>query len=120
MARGAPIYAELLAYGDPEGHPALRASLANMLASTRALSVTAEDVHVTRGSQMALTLVARALLRPGDIIAVEELGYRPAWEAFRATGARVVPVLVDRDGLDVALSRPCCHARHRAMAVLTG
>lgn len=93
---------ELLAYGDPEGHPALRASLANMLASTRALSVTAEDVHVTRGSQMALTLVARALLRPGDIIAVEELGYRPAWEAFRATGARVVPVLVDRDGLDVA------------------
>lgn len=93
---------ELLAYGDPEGHPALRAALATMLASTRALSVTAEDIHVTRGSQMALTLVARALLRPGDIIAVEELGYRPAWEAFRAAGARVVPIPVDRDGLDVA------------------
>jgi GntR family transcriptional regulator / MocR family aminotransferase len=93
---------ELLAYGDPEGHPSLRTALASMLASTRGLSVTAEDVLVTRGSQMALTLVARALLRPGDIVAVEELGYRPAWEAFRATGATVVPIRVDHDGLDIA------------------
>ena len=31
--------ADLLAYGDPEGHPALRAALASMLASTRGLSV---------------------------------------------------------------------------------
>jgi GntR family transcriptional regulator/MocR family aminotransferase len=72
-----------------------------LLASTRGLSATAEDVVVTRGSQMALTLVARALLRPGDVVAVEQLGYRPAWEAFRAAGATVVPVAVDRDGIDV-------------------
>jgi GntR family transcriptional regulator / MocR family aminotransferase len=93
--------ASLLAYGDPEGHPALRAALASMLASTRGLSTTADDVLVTRGSQMALTLVARALIRPGDVVAVEQLGYRPAWEAFRAAGATLVPVAVDRDGLDV-------------------
>jgi GntR family transcriptional regulator/MocR family aminotransferase len=109
---------ELLAYGDPEGHPALRASLATMLASTRALSVTAEDIHVTRGSQMALTLVARALLRPGDIIAVEELGYRPAWEAFRAAGARLVPIPVDRDGLDVvALTQIAARTSLRAVYI---
>jgi GntR family transcriptional regulator / MocR family aminotransferase len=94
---------ELLGYGDPEGHPALRAALAEMLASTRGLSLTADDVHVTRGSQMALTLVARALLRPGDVVAVEELGYRPAWEAFRAAGATVIPIPVDGDGLDVGV-----------------
>ncbi len=93
--------AELLAYGDPEGHPALRAALASMLASTRGLPVAAGDVLVTRGSQMALTLTARALLRPGDVVAVEQPGYRPAWEAFRAAGATVVPVAVDRDGIDV-------------------
>jgi GntR family transcriptional regulator/MocR family aminotransferase len=94
--------AGLLGYGDPEGHPALRAALASMLTSTRGLSVTAEDVVVTRGSQMALTLAARALLRPGDVVAVERLGYRPAWEAFRAAGATVVPVAIDRDGLAVS------------------
>jgi GntR family transcriptional regulator / MocR family aminotransferase len=96
---------ELLGYGDPQGHPALRAALAGMLASTRGLSVTADDLHVARGSQMALTLVARALLRPGDIVAVEDLGYRPAWEAFRAAGATVVPIPVDGDGLDVSALR---------------
>jgi GntR family transcriptional regulator / MocR family aminotransferase len=97
--------ADVLAYGDPEGHPALRAALASMLASTRGLSVTASDVFVTRGSQMALTLVARALLRPGDVVAVEQVGYRPAWEAVRAAGATAVPVPIDDDGIDVEALR---------------
>ena len=93
--------ADVLAYGDVEGHSALRSALASMLANTRGLSVTADDVLVTRGSQMALTLAARALLRPGDVVAVEQIGYRPAWEAFRAAGATVVPVAIDGDGIDV-------------------
>jgi len=49
-----------------------------MLAGSRALSVGPGDVLVTRGSQMALMLAARALLRPGDTVAVEQFGYRPA------------------------------------------
>lgn len=98
--------ADVLGYGDPEGDATLRAALASMLSSTRGLSVEAGDVLVTRGSQMALTLAARALLRPGDAVAVEQFGYRPAWEAFRAAGATVVPVVVDREGIDVdALTR---------------
>ena len=110
--------ADLLAYGDPEGHPALRSALASMLASTRGLSVTADDVLVTRGSQMALTLVARALLRAGDTVAVEQFGYRPAWEAFRAAGATVVPVAIDRDGIDVdALTRLANRMTLRAVYV---
>jgi GntR family transcriptional regulator/MocR family aminotransferase len=110
--------ADLLAYADPEGHPALRAALASMLASTRGLSVGPDDVLVTRGSQMALTLVARALFRPGDAVAVEQFGYRPAWEAFRAAGATVVPVAVDRDGIDVdALTRLATRTRLRAVCV---
>ena len=110
--------ADLLAYGDPEGHPALRAALASMLATTRGLSVGPEDVLVTRGSQMALSLVARALLRPGDVVAVEQFGYRPAWEALRAAGATVVPVAVDGDGLDVdALARLANRIKLRAVCV---
>jgi GntR family transcriptional regulator / MocR family aminotransferase len=109
---------EVLAYGAPEGHPALRAALASMLVSTRGLSIGPDDVVVTRGSQMALTLTARALLRPGDVVAVEELGYRPAWEAFRAAGANVVPVAVDRDGIDVdALKRLASRTALRAVYV---
>jgi GntR family transcriptional regulator / MocR family aminotransferase len=102
---------ELLAYGDAAGHPALREALAAMLCANRGLSARADDVVITRGSQMALTLIARALLRPGDVIAVEQPGYRPAWEAFRAAGATVVPVRVDQDGLDVDAVRRLAHGR---------
>jgi GntR family transcriptional regulator/MocR family aminotransferase len=56
---------------------------------------------VTRGSQMALALVAKATLVSGDVVATEALGYPPAWEALRQAGARLVPVPVDDEGLDV-------------------
>jgi GntR family transcriptional regulator / MocR family aminotransferase len=110
--------AELLGYTNPEGNPALRVELASMLSSTRALHACASDILVTRGSQMALTLTAHALLRPGDVVAVEDFGYRPAWEAFRAAGATVVSVPIDRDGLDVeALTRLAAHTTLRAVYV---
>jgi GntR family transcriptional regulator/MocR family aminotransferase len=73
-----------------------------MLATTRGLGVSADDLLVTQGSQMALDLLARALLAPGDAIAVEGIGYRPAWGVFAGRGARVLPVPVDGQGLDVA------------------
>ena len=110
--------ADLLAYGDPEGHVVLREAVASMLASTRALPVNADEICITRGSQMALTLAARALVRPGDTVAVEATGYRPAWEAFRAAGATVVPVAVDQHGLNVdALTRLARRTPLRAVYV---
>lgn len=90
-----------LMYGDPEGHPKLRSALAGVLATTRGLSASAETVFVTRGSQMGVWLVARALIQPGDVVAVEALGYPAAWEAFRMAGARLVPIPLDDQGLRV-------------------
>ena len=107
---------EVLAYGDSRGHPRLRAAVAGMLSATRALAATADDVIITRGSQMAVDLAARTLLRPGDVVAVEELGYRRAWDALARAGARLVPLPVDTDGIDVAaLAALCARRRVRAL-----
>jgi GntR family transcriptional regulator / MocR family aminotransferase len=77
-----------------------------MLTSTRAIAADAQHVFVTRGSQMALFLVAQALFSPGDTVAVEALGSRQAWEAFVRAGARCLPIPVDAQGLQVeALER---------------
>jgi GntR family transcriptional regulator / MocR family aminotransferase len=92
---------KLLEYGHPAGHAGLRRALAEMVSTVRAVPATSDQVLVTRGSQMALDLCARALLRPGDVVAVEALGYRPAWDALRLTGATLVPVKLDAEGLDV-------------------
>ncbi|HHO53755.1 MAG TPA: PLP-dependent aminotransferase family protein [Deltaproteobacteria bacterium] len=92
---------QLLDYGDPQGHPRMRAALATMLAAERGLVVRPDDLVITRGAQQALYLIAAALLRPGDRIAVEALGYPPAWAALRAFGAELVPIDVDAGGIRI-------------------
>lgn len=108
----------LLSYNHPVGHLRLRRELAVMLSSTRSLAVDADSILVTRGSQMGLTLAALALIRPGDAVAVEHPGYRPAWEAFRMAGAEIVAVPVDAGGLDIdALQRLLGRRKIRATYV---
>ncbi|WP_437678720.1 PLP-dependent aminotransferase family protein [Sorangium sp. So ce131] len=108
----------LLDYGDPRGHPRLRAALAAMLSAVRGLAAGPAALLVTRGSQMALDLVARALIAPGDAVAVESYGYRPAWEALRLAGARLLPVPVDAAGVSVdALAELADRERLRAVYV---
>jgi GntR family transcriptional regulator/MocR family aminotransferase len=105
--RGTPRARAGLDYADAAGAPRLREAIATMLRTTRAIPVTAANVLVTRGSQMAIDLVARWLARPGATIAVEELGYGPAWRAFEHAGARLAGVPVDAHGLVVdALPHP--------------
>ncbi|WP_019646131.1 MocR-like pyridoxine biosynthesis transcription factor PdxR [Novispirillum itersonii] len=92
-------------YGDPRGLPQLRGALSRLLATERGLSPGAFDLLVTRGSQMALYLAAVAAMPPGitgnGAIAVEDPGYPQAAAAFRAAGARVLPVPVDSGGIDL-------------------
>lgn len=93
---------ELLDYGDAYGELRLRTAVADMLRTTRGLSVGADEVLITRGSQQALWLAAQAMFIPGARVAVESFGYVPAWDAFRHAGGTLVPVPVDSEGLDVA------------------
>jgi GntR family transcriptional regulator/MocR family aminotransferase len=92
----------LLFYGDPRGHPRMRAQLATMLAETCAIAATTETVLITRGSQMAVVLAARTLLRPGDLVAVEALGHPLVWAALRAPGVELAPIPIDAGGLVIS------------------
>ncbi len=103
---------ELLAYGDPMGLGVLREALAEYLRTSRGVRCEARQVMVVSGSQQALELSARVLLDPGDPVWMEEPGYVGARNAFALAGARMVPVPVDDEGLDVSagISR-CAEAR---------
>jgi len=90
---------QALAYGTPQGHPRLRVAIASMLNATRGLALSESRVLITRGTQGALAVIAHGLLRPGDVVAVEDPGYRRGWQALTLTGARVVPIPVDAHGL---------------------
>jgi DNA-binding transcriptional MocR family regulator len=87
-----------LQYAPTEGNATLRALIAERLCA-RGLDTREDDLLITTGSQQALTLVAATLLGPGSVVAVEEPTYLAALQAFQMSGARVVPVASDADGI---------------------
>ena len=92
---------DALDYADERGDAYLRSVLGEMLRQSRGVSAKEDQLMITRGSQMAIYLFAHAIVRPGDVIAVESFGYQPAWHAFRMAGATLVPVTVDDAGVSI-------------------
>jgi GntR family transcriptional regulator/MocR family aminotransferase len=91
----------LLSYGDPMGHRPFREALAAYLRTARAVRCEADQIMVVSGSQQGLEVSARVLLDPGNRVWVEEPGYGGARDVLAMAGARLVPVPVDQEGLDV-------------------
>jgi GntR family transcriptional regulator / MocR family aminotransferase len=91
----------LLDYGDPGGYGPLREAIADYLRTSRRVSCDADQVIVVGGSQQGLDLAARVLLDPGDWVWVEDPGYPGARSVLTVAGARLAPVPVDQEGLDV-------------------
>jgi GntR family transcriptional regulator / MocR family aminotransferase len=89
-------------YENPAGNWDLRAAIARHIGISRSVSGSPDDIIVTNGTQQALDIIARVLLEPGDVVAVEKPGYRPPRDLFKALGARVIGVPVDSEGLVVA------------------
>ena len=83
------------------GDDKFRETISSMLNQNRGMQTSLIDVCITRGSQMALSLTAHCLLEKGDVVLVENPGYRPAWNVFEHVGAKLIPVNVDDDGINV-------------------
>ncbi len=101
---------DLLQYGDPAGYRPLREAVADYLGASRAVRCDADQVIIVAGSQQALEITAQVLLDPGEPAWIEEPGYLGARGALLGAGARLVPVPVDDDGLDVAAGIKLCAA----------
>ena len=91
-----------LGYAQPAGHVDLRNAIARYLREARGVLCEAEQIIVVCGAQGALDLASRMLLDPGDAAWIEEPGYLGARGALLAAGARLIPVPVAANGLDVA------------------
>ncbi|MFD1624427.1 PLP-dependent aminotransferase family protein [Azospirillum griseum] len=86
---------------DPLGHPPLRAAIAGYLRAVRAVRCEADQVVIVSGAQQGLSLVAQLLLDPGDSVWVENPGWPGNRAALLGAGARLVPVPLDHEGIDV-------------------
>ncbi len=79
--------------------PRLREALAHYLATSRGVRAGADQILILPSAQAALTLIAAAVITPGDEVWVEDPGYPGAAAAFRASGARVSGIRLDEQGM---------------------
>lgn len=106
-----------LTYPDPAGFGSLRQAVAAYLGASRGIRCSAAQVLITGGFQGALALIRQVLIRPGDLVWVEDPGYLLTRQAFEASGARLVPIRVDADGMRVQAATVA--APRARMAVVT-
>jgi 2-aminoadipate transaminase len=90
--------AQALQYGSTEGYLPLREMIARHTARY-GISVNAENILITSGSQQALDLIGKVFINPGDRILVEEPTYLGALQAWNAYGAEYVTVPMDENGM---------------------
>lgn len=87
----------LLAYGSPFGYRPLRETLAERL-RRRGIPADPDALLIVNGAQQGLDLITRALVDPGDPVAVEVPSYALALTLLRAHRARLLGVPLDAEG----------------------
>jgi 2-aminoadipate transaminase len=85
-----------LSYGSGRGHPGLCEWIAE------AHGVEADNVMVTNGSMEAAALLFQHMVGPGDRVIVEQPSYDRTLLLLGRSGAELVPVPLEADGIELA------------------
>ncbi|MCW8833930.1 MAG: PLP-dependent aminotransferase family protein [Colwellia sp.] len=88
-----------LNYGENSGYSEFINQVSTYLRRVR--SIKDKEIIVVNGSQEALYILSQVLIKAGDKVAVENLGYRPAWAALRNAGAELMGINQTEQGIDV-------------------
>jgi GntR family transcriptional regulator / MocR family aminotransferase len=97
---------------DGRGYRPLREAISDYLGTARGVRCEPDQIIVVSGVQQALDLLSRLLLKRGDAVWMEDPGYFGATIAFESTGAQIIPVPVDKQGLSVSTGLQLCqHAK---------
>jgi GntR family transcriptional regulator/MocR family aminotransferase len=102
----------LLSDSDSRGYRPLRQAVAEYLGAARGLRCEPEQVVIVSGIQHGLDLTIRLLLNAGDPVCLEDPCHPIVAAMFRILPAKLIPVIVDEQGLDVgAAERQRCRPK---------
>ncbi|MCS3430482.1 PLP-dependent aminotransferase family protein [Klebsiella sp. BIGb0407] len=85
----------------PMGYLPLRQAISKYVRTTRGVDCSDEQVLIVNGTQQAMNLAGQVLLQKGDQVWLDEPGYDGALGAFTALGAKVRPVISDKQGMNI-------------------
>lgn len=101
-----------------QGVQSLREELASHLRQTRGISCSADNILITRGSQMGLSLSIQVLIAPGDHVVIGQTNYFAVTKMLLRIGAHLHRAAVDNEGICVeTIEALCQHKPIRAVYV---
>lgn len=81
-----------------QGYEPLRVDLLSWLQEI-GIHATQKEVMIVQGAMQGLDLISRLFLGPGDYVIMEDPGFLAASDAFTATGAKILRITLDEEGL---------------------
>jgi DNA-binding transcriptional MocR family regulator len=77
-----------------------------------------ETVQITTGAQQGVDLIARALIRQGDVVYMERPSYTGAIGSFQSHGAILVDIPMDDEGIDINALENFVRKKHPRLVYL--
>ncbi|MEW6188244.1 MAG: PLP-dependent aminotransferase family protein [Thermodesulfobacteriota bacterium] len=90
-----------LRYGFGKGYYPIRKYLAEKYTREKGVEVDEEWFLLTNGSTVAIDLIVRSIIEPGDVIVTETPTYMGSLSNFLGVGAEICPIPMDESGLEV-------------------
>src|SRR5437667_6104731 len=96
--------AHLLRYASNRGDADLRKAIATYLCDFRGAHCHPDQIVIVAGMQQAMLISAMALLNPGEVAWIEDPGYQQTRRVLTLAGVKIVPKLLDNQGIVIARS----------------
>jgi 2-aminoadipate transaminase len=106
----------LMQLGSPGGYEPLRRYLLGR-AIQSGIARDSDDILITNGCQQALDLLRRAIVRPGEKVALEEPVYPGLKNLFLEAGAELIGIPADGDSIDLHSLQRALDAGARVLVV---
>jgi len=88
-------------YQESNGFAPLREVLTAFLKTTYKTYTTPNLIQIVSGAQQGIDIIAKSLLHAGDTVITENPTYNGAIEVFKSRGCRIVPVKLNKEGIDL-------------------
>lgn len=96
------MYPKVLStYSSVSGDLELREEMARYFMEKQGIAIHPEELLITTGSQQAIDLISRSLVKSGDAVLIERPTYSPAIDVFVQQNVNLLPIEITPQGYDL-------------------
>lgn len=89
-------------YDEGLGYDKLRKKIVNYL-KKRSIETSEENIQIISGAQQGIDIICKGLINYSDVVFVEEPTYNGAIQVFKSRGAKIIPIPMLDDGIDIGI-----------------